>query len=102
MHQQEAGDEVVGREPVRQARIRGQRHGHHPLERRSVEVGHLTDELLRAFPCGGAARGGRVEEGLDAIARRAPLRVVLGFVRAWQCRRGHTLFPGYGLGGGVQ
>ena len=97
-----AGDKIVGREPVRQTRIRGPRECHHPLKGRPIEVGHLTDELLRAFPRTCAARGGRVEQGLDAIARRAPLRVVLGFVRAWQCRRGHTLFPGDRLGWGVQ
>ncbi len=56
VHQQQAGDEVVGREPVREVRVRGQRHVHHPLEHRPVEVGHLTDQLLRAFPRDGAAR----------------------------------------------
>ena len=42
--------------PYREAQIRGQRHVNHPLEHRSVEVGDLTDELLRTFPCGSAAR----------------------------------------------
>ena len=56
VHQQQAGDEVVGREPVREVRIARPTPRPSSAQHRPVEVGHLTDELLRAFPRDGAAR----------------------------------------------
>ncbi len=57
-------------------------HPQHPLEAGPVEVGYLTDQLLGALARGSAARRAGVEQRLYPIARRAPLRVILGFVRA--------------------
>ncbi len=94
MHQQQAGHQIVTGECVREFRICGHRHPHHPLEARAVEVGYLTDQLFGALVCRSATRGAGVEQRLYPIARRAPLRVVLGFIRAMR----HTLFPGRGLG----
>ena len=54
------------------------RHAHHPLEPGTVEVGYLTDQLLRAFACDGTTCCAGVEEVLYPIARRAPLRVLFG------------------------
>jgi hypothetical protein len=102
VHQQQAGHQVVRGEPFCQLRVGAHGDAQHPLEAGPVKVGHLTDQLHRPFVGGSATRRGRVDQGLDPIARHAPLRVVLGLLRAWQCWRGHTLFPGDGLGGGVQ
>ena len=98
MHQQQAGHQVVGGQAVGEVGIGRSGDPQHPLQAGAVEVGYLTDQLFGAFARDGATRRARVEQGLYPIARRAPLRVILGFVRAM----GHTLFPGCGLSGGVQ
>ncbi len=79
VHQQQAGDQVVGGERIGQLRVaRSTAMPHHPFQAGTVEVGDLTDQLLRAFVRDGATRCAGVEQSLYPIARRAPLRVFFG------------------------
>ncbi len=77
MHQQQARDELVVGEGLRQFGVGGDREPHHPFEAGAVEVGDLTDQLLGALVRHSATCRAGVEQGLDPIARRAPLRFLL-------------------------
>ena len=75
---------AAGWRPGRRRRVRRPPPGlprtasrHQPLQPGAVEVGDLADQLLGALSRDRAARRARVEQRLDPIARRAPLRVVL-------------------------
>ena len=54
VHQQQAGNQVVGNERVREFGLRLDSHAHHALQACAVEVGYFTDQLLRAFVRDGA------------------------------------------------
>ena len=80
VHQEQAGHQVVGGQPLGQARVAGRLQLHDPFQPGAVEPDYLADQLLGAFIRGRPTRRAGIQKCLDPIARCTPLRVVSGIL----------------------
>ena len=95
MDEQQAGHQVVGDQAVQQAGVRLITHRRDdPRQARAVELDYLANQLLGALTRDRAAGRRRIQQRLDPIARRAPLRVPLQLLGAIS----HPSLPGRCLG----
>ena len=91
VHEQQAGHQVVGDQAVQHAGVRLIADcGHNPRQARAVELDYLANQLLGALTRDRPAGRRRIQQRLDPIARRAPLRVPLQLLGAIS----HASLPG--------
>src|ERR1700742_3729281 len=89
--EQQAGYQIVGNQEVNLAAVGLiAYYAHDPRQAGAVEFDYLANQLLGALTRDSAAGRRRIQQRLDPIARRAPLRVPLQLLGAIS----HKSLPG--------